>query len=60
MQWLVGEKNGNLILTLSVRRNIDDVCTEEEMQYREAIKNLKDIKQDTFKLFKHVFRRQSL
>ncbi len=53
IQWLVGEKDNKLVLVLSVRRNLDEICIEGERKYREALKSIKDIKQDSFKLYKH-------
>jgi hypothetical protein len=51
MQWIIGEKDDKLVLVLSVRRNLDKICAEEEIKYRTAIKDIKELKQVKFKGF---------
>ncbi|MBN2459095.1 hypothetical protein JXB28_02325 [Candidatus Woesearchaeota archaeon] len=53
MQWIIGEQKGKLIMVLSVKRNIEDICSEEEQDYRQALKGLKEAVPASFKLFKH-------
>jgi len=51
MQWIIGEKDDKLVFVLSIQRNLDQIMTNEEIKYRTALKDIKELKQVKFKGF---------
>lgn len=53
IQWIIGEKEDKAVFVLSIRRNLDQICADEEIKYRTALKDIKELKQVKFKGFAH-------